>query len=80
MEHKCPKCGSVVYSRKSALCGVCGERLPKELLFKPEEKQKVESDYREARRRANEASRPGDVSGPVDPPIGGLSSSDFGSP
>jgi len=55
MEHKCPKCGSVIYSRRNVLCGVCGERLPTELLFTAEERAVVERDLAEARRRARQS-------------------------
>src|SRR5262249_45203625 len=52
MAPTCPNCGSVIYSRRNALCGVCGQRLPAELLFTPEERQRVERDLSEAKRRA----------------------------
>ncbi len=32
-EMRCPACDSIVYTRRHKLCGVCGEELPKELLF-----------------------------------------------
>lgn len=48
---KCPKCGSLIYSRRNVLCGVCGERLPEELLFTPEQREKVERDWRELKER-----------------------------
>ena len=41
MTPKCPKCGSIIYSRRNVLCGVCGERLPPELLFSPEQRAAV---------------------------------------
>jgi len=44
MTPKCPKCGSIIYSRRNVLCGVCGERLPANLLFSEAQKQKVERD------------------------------------
>ena len=28
--HRCPKCSSLVYSRKSLACGICGLPLPEE--------------------------------------------------
>jgi hypothetical protein len=75
MEHKCPKCGSVIYSRRNVLCG---ERLPPQLLFGTEEREAVERDLADAKRRAREArlGSQGD-SGGTDPSIG-LSSTDFG--
>lgn len=56
MQRKCPKCGSVIYSRKNVLCGVCGERLPAELLFTAEERAAVERDLAATKRRARQAS------------------------
>jgi uncharacterized Zn finger protein (UPF0148 family) len=55
MEHKCPKCGSVIYSRRNVLCGVCGERLPGELLFNAEERAVVERNLAEAKPRARQS-------------------------
>jgi hypothetical protein len=75
MTPKCPKCGSIVYSRRNVLCGVCGERLPPELLFTPEQCEEVERDLqalkqreRETRRRESESSS--DLSDGMD--IGGV--------
>ena len=51
MAPKCPKCGSIIYSRRNVLCGVCGERLPAEFLFSEAEKQKVERDLQELKER-----------------------------
>lgn len=59
MEHKCPKCGSVIYSRRNVLCGVCGDRLPAELLFNAEERAGVERDLAEAKRRARQSNSSG---------------------
>ncbi len=36
-DSKCPGCRAVIYSRRHKLCGVCGEALPKELLFSESE-------------------------------------------
>ena len=62
MTPKCPKCGSIIYSRRNVLCGVCGERLPPELLFTPQQRETVERDLqvlkereKEMRRRESEA-------------------------
>jgi tRNA(Ile2) C34 agmatinyltransferase TiaS len=73
MTPKCPKCGSVIYSRRNFLCGICGERLPDELLFSPQEREKVERDLHvlkqleiEMRRRVAEHAHD------VDPDIGGV--------
>lgn len=79
MEHKCPNCSSMIYSRKNVLCEVCGERLPPELLFTAEERAAVERDMADAKRRSRETrSRSGD-SGGVESSIGGfMNSTDFG--
>ena len=55
MVPKCPACGSVIYSRRNVLCGVCRQRLPNWLLFSPDELQAVERDLKEAKRRMHEA-------------------------
>ena len=55
MEYKCPKCGSVIYSRSNVLCGNCGERLPEELLFSPDQRQAVQKQLSEMKKRAREA-------------------------
>ena len=51
MTPKCPKCGSVIYSRRNVLCGVCGERLPDELLFSVSDRARVEHDLEEIKKR-----------------------------
>jgi uncharacterized Zn finger protein (UPF0148 family) len=51
MDLKCPKCGSVIYSRRNVLCGSCGERLPEELLFNAEQRAAVEKDLAELKER-----------------------------
>ena len=33
MEFRCPKCDSLIYSRKQKSCGQCGVALPPELLL-----------------------------------------------
>ena len=66
MTPKCPKCGSIIYSRRNVLCGVCGERLPSELLFTPEQRETVERELqvlkeREKEMRQREAERSSDI-------------------
>jgi len=51
MENRCPKFGSIIYSRRNVLCGVCGERLPSQLLFSAEEREAVERELTEIKRR-----------------------------
>jgi hypothetical protein len=55
MTPKCPECGSIIYSRRNVLCSVCGKRLPPDLLFTPEERQRVESDLDDMKRRTRAA-------------------------
>jgi hypothetical protein len=38
---KCPSCDSIVYSRKSRFCGVCGENLPATFQFSQAERATV---------------------------------------
>lgn len=40
---KCPSCSSIVYSRKSRYCGVCGQHLPASFLFSKAERESVSS-------------------------------------
>ena len=56
MTFKCPSCGSVIYSRRNVLCGVCGQRLPDWVRFTPAERELVERDLKEAKRRLQQAS------------------------
>jgi ankyrin repeat protein len=52
-EAKCPKCGALLYSRRSRLCGKCGAVLPPELLL-TDDQVAAERDEREwARDLAN---------------------------
>ena len=50
---KCPKCGSVVYSRRKPFCGRCGERLPESVLFDPATRKKVEKVIESERKQAD---------------------------
>ena len=47
----CPHCGSLVYSRRHKLCGVCAEPLPNACLFTMEKAQQVQSLLDEERAR-----------------------------
>jgi len=48
---RCPKCASIIYSRKSHLCGVCGITLPSNLLFNDAQRAYVTSLLTEERER-----------------------------
>ena len=50
-EARCPACGSIVYSRRQKLCGVCEESLPGSCLFDRTETQRVECLLRTELRR-----------------------------
>jgi hypothetical protein len=54
---KCPFCRSVIYSRRNVLCGGCGRRLPRELLFTGLELERAEQELNEAKRRLHQASQ-----------------------
>ena len=41
MELHCPACGSVIYSRRAKLCGVCSAPLPDELRITGEQSEKI---------------------------------------
>ena len=51
----CPKCDSIIYSRRSGRCGVCGDLLPKDLLFTDEQRLKIETQIQEDEERHNES-------------------------
>ncbi|SPE51821.1 hypothetical protein SBV1_1440011 [Verrucomicrobia bacterium] len=55
MGAKCPFCGSLIYSRRNVLCGVCGRRLPSDLLFGEREREAVERDLTKAKHRMRQA-------------------------
>jgi len=42
-QFRCPKCASIVYSRKSRCCGVCGITLPESFAFSIEETEALKS-------------------------------------
>ena len=48
---RCLHCDSIVYSRRSEHCGVCGEPLPPELLFSPEEARRIKQLLSKERER-----------------------------
>ena len=48
---KCPKCGSVVYSRRNPVCGLCGAKLPETVMFDPATRKKVEKVIKQEKKR-----------------------------
>ncbi len=64
MEYRCPKCDSLIYSRKHKLCGKCGSVLPPELLFSEDHIKKLNQQMTDERKRAREFNLP-DSSGGV---------------
>jgi hypothetical protein len=50
-ERHCPHCGSLVYSRRHKLCGVCAEPLPSACLFSMEQSLQVQVLLEEERAR-----------------------------
>lgn len=42
-EHRCPACGSIIYSRRHRMCGVCSQPLPEEFLFTVFEARQVKA-------------------------------------
>ena len=64
---KCPKCGSVIYSRWIAVCGRCGGKLPSSLMFDSATRNKIEELIDQDRKRVDwERKFPGhDTSGGV---------------
>jgi hypothetical protein len=55
IKYECPSCGKPLISRLSPLCSYCGARLPSELLFSEEEKERIEADDLRARKALEEA-------------------------
>lgn len=51
----CPECGSIVYSRRSAKCGVCAKPLPESFRFPPEEAARHEEQLRVAKEGLKQA-------------------------
>ena len=49
---KCPKCGSVVYSRRNPICGRCGEKLPESLMFDAATKARLAKLAEQERKQA----------------------------
>ena len=47
----CPSCGSIVYTRRHRLCGVCDQALPEDCRFTPTEAASVENLLRTERQR-----------------------------
>lgn len=47
----CPQCESIVYSRRSKLCGVCNAPLPQELLFNSTEAERIVRLLKQERQR-----------------------------
>ena len=48
---KCPKCGSVIYSRRHPVCGRCGEKLPASLMFNPVVRKNIEEMIEQDKKR-----------------------------
>ena len=46
MAYHCPACSRKILSRRTKLCGYCGEPLPAELLFTPAEVEEIEAAER----------------------------------
>ncbi len=51
---KCPECDSIIYSRKSRFCGVCGVTLPESFLFSAAESERVKTTISMERSRHRE--------------------------
>lgn len=49
--HRCPCCDSPVYSRRLKVCGVCGNELPREVLFTLDETERVDALLKAERER-----------------------------
>jgi ribosomal protein L32 len=47
----CPHCGSIIYSRRHKLCGLCGRELPEEFRFSSAEALRLENLIRNEQER-----------------------------
>jgi hypothetical protein len=47
IEYRCPKCQRLLYDRRRKKCMWCNHELPAELLFTPEEMEKLEKEAAE---------------------------------
>jgi predicted nucleic acid-binding Zn ribbon protein len=47
----CPVCGSIIYSRRHRLCGVCATPLPREFMFSAAEASRIETLLESDRRK-----------------------------
>ncbi|MEI7809843.1 MAG: hypothetical protein WCJ07_15300 [Verrucomicrobiota bacterium] len=64
LQLKCPKCGSVIYSRRHSICGRCGEKLPESLMFDLITSKKVEDLIAQDKKRKEwESKFPGHATG-----------------
>lgn len=54
MEHRCPSCQSLLYSRRSRVCGRCGAALPREMFVTDEDAQEHEKERAWARKLADQ--------------------------
>lgn len=48
---RCPKCHSIIYTRRHPWCSVCGDELPEALRFSPSEAQRVKQIVASERQR-----------------------------
>jgi hypothetical protein len=48
---KCPKCGSVIYSRRVPVCGRCGAKLPPAVMFDAQTRNRVERIIEQDKKR-----------------------------
>jgi len=60
MEFKCPKCQSIIYSRRHKVCGNCGAVLPQNLLLTKAQIKALDKQLAEEKKRAREFNLPSD--------------------
>jgi transcription initiation factor TFIIIB Brf1 subunit/transcription initiation factor TFIIB len=58
MEFKCPKCQSIIYSRRHKVCGQCGAKLPTELLLTEAQVRALDKQLAAEKKRAREFNLP----------------------
>lgn len=47
MDYKCPSCGKMVFNRRLENCEFCNAPLPKEIVYTPEERERIDREIRD---------------------------------
>lgn len=61
MNHRCPSCQRVLYSRRLTHCGFCGAEIPESLRFTIEEIAALERELAELEQRRKQRQKTADI-------------------